>query len=159
MKKHVWTLAAAVALLLSAGQAEAQLRFGGQLSYGDAADLGVGARVEFGLENFFANLFGIASVDYFFYGCGSGTDCSWIEINPGAAIPIPLEGQAFAPYAGAGLGIRRWEVGSVSDTAIGLNLLGGLKFPAEGRRWTPFAEARVGIGTYGQFVISGGVLF
>lgn len=163
MKKTLLTLAVTAVLALSAGQADAQLRFGGQLSFGSESDFGIGARTEFGLESLYENLFGIASLDYFFIDCPSSASCSYIELNANAALPIPLEGSPLNPYVGAGLHLARAAVSvgdiSNSDSEIGLNLLAGSKFPAEGRRWTPFAELRLGISGGEQLVISGGILF
>lgn len=172
MKTWSWIAALALLLPLLATPAEAQVSFGPQVAWGDDTDLGVGARAEFGLadafgitEGPFAELYGMGTATYFFMDCGGGfgsdgVDCSYIEFNANGAVPFELEGSA-TPYAGAGLHLGRVSVSgggfSSSDTEIGLNLLGGVKFPLGGLQG--FGEAKLGLGGADQFVLAGGVLF
>ncbi|HUF11581.1 MAG TPA: hypothetical protein VMN78_00610 [Longimicrobiales bacterium] len=157
----------------AASPAEAQVGFGVQGSWGDDSDLGVGARVVAPVGHMItadggsvlAGLKAIGSFDWFFIDCPDGVDCSWIEINANGAVPLPLEG--FSPYVGAGLNIARISFESeeqgvpgafdVSDTEVGLNLLGGLDFPLGGLN--AFAEGRFELGGGEQFVVTVGVLF
>lgn len=161
------SLLATVGLLLATAlPAQAQIGFGGQVSFADDADLGVGVRATAPLGGFVSTDEGsvlagtmlIGSFDWFFPDCG-GADCSYWEINTNGAVPIPVEAN-FSPYAGAGLNIAHMSVdeGTIeeSDTEVGLNLLGGVTFPLAG--FSPFLEARLELGGGEQFVLSGGVL-
>lgn len=67
------------------------------------------------------------------------------------------ETRTFFPYLGGGLNIARVEAGTLEDTELGVNIVGGSKFDAEGV--TPFVEARVEIEGGEQFVLTGGFLF
>jgi hypothetical protein len=160
MVKKLVLLGCSALLLAVPSVVQAQVSFGPQLSWGSDSDLGVGARAVIGLPQVRPGLEAIISGDYFFIDCG-GADCSWIEVNANAAIPVPLS-PTLNTYVGAGLNIARVSVdvgppfGSVSNTEIGINVLGGLKFPAG--TVTPFAEARFSIGGGEQFVLTGGVL-
>lgn len=167
-----YALAAAVVLALGAQPADAQVRFGPQVSYADDFDLGVGARAEFGLGSLFgedgalADLTGMLAFDYYFPDCGSGFgdfDCSYWEINANVHYPLDL-GEGIAPYVGGGLNFARFSVdvdsgfGSfgASSSDIGLNALGGIKFMAGSL--AAGAEAKIELGGGEQFVIQGYVL-
>jgi opacity protein-like surface antigen len=172
MKK--WLLVAGTLALVSAvqvQQAEAQVLFGPQVAWGDDTDLGVGGRVEFGLGNMIsqegplASLFGMVTGTYFFMNCGAGVfgsdvDCSYIEFNANAGVPFTLE-SGLVLYGGTGLHVGRtsvsWQGYSDSNTEIGLNLLGGVKYALSG--FNTFAEAKLGLGGASQFMLQAGVLF
>lgn len=163
-----WRVFAAVAAALVIGTADAQAQaFGVQGSWGDDTDFGIGARLELGLPNLLtsegplSNTFLIGSFDYFFPDCGGfGTDvdCSFWELNGNLAVPITSS--TIDPYAGAGLNIARASVESgtfeASDTEVGLNLLGGLRFSLGGA--SAFGEGRFVLGGSEQFVLTLGVL-
>lgn len=156
----MFLVAGAVMALALPTRGEAQTLLGPQLSWGSDSDLGIGGRVMFGLPQVTAGLEGIVSADYFFVDCGEGVDCSWFEINANGAYNLAAE--SLHPYVGAGLNVTRVSVdldgfGDGSDTEVGINLLGGLKFP--GTSITPFAEARLTVGGGEQFVLTGGILF
>lgn len=71
---------------------------------------------------------------------------------------FPVEGN-FTPYAGAGIGITSIEVGDVSDSDTGINLVGGAEFEV-GKSFTPFAQAQVTLGgDADRFGLTGGLLF
>ena len=148
--KKVLLLAGAVMLLALPTQSYAQ--FGVQASWGSDSDFGLGARAALAVPSVHRGFEAILSADYFFIDCD---DCSYIEINANGALNLASE--SLNPYVGAGLNIARGAVGDFSNTEVGLNLLGGLKFP--GASMTPFAEARLTVGGGEQFVITGGILF
>lgn len=166
--RQVRSLLAAVALLaLGATAADAQ-RFGAQISWGDKSDLGVGVRGEWDFSNkmttqgAFSRAFIIGQFDYYFIECASGASCTYLEINPSLAVPFTMTGSSLKPYAGAGLriGYNSVSAGGFSDsnTDLGLNLLGGLKFGLGGM--DAFSEARLGLGgDVEQFALSFGLLF
>lgn len=158
----------------AAGSLEAQ-RFGVQGNWSDDFDFGVGGRVELPLPNLLtsegalANTFLIGSFDYFFPDCGDSFggfdfDCSYWEINAGLAVPIVSS--SIDPYVGAGLNLARFSSefesdlpgvdDDASETEVGLNLLGGLRFPLGGL--SAFGEARLELGGGEQFVLTFGVL-
>ncbi|HSJ13193.1 MAG TPA: hypothetical protein VK939_02185 [Longimicrobiales bacterium] len=162
-----WGVVLGMVAMLGAGasNAEAQ-RIGVQGNWSDDFDLGIGARVELNLPNLLtsegplANTFLIGSFDYFFPDCPADLDCSYWEINGNLAVPFAVSG--LSPYAGAGLNIARIDVGledsdfSGSDTEIGLNLLGGLRFPIGGV--SAYGEARLELGGGEQFVLTFGAM-
>ena len=175
-KWNIVPVAFAAALFVAA-PAQAQIAFGPQVSWGSDSDLGVGARVEVPVggmitgdsESVLAALKFIGSGDYFFVDCGDSenVDCSWIELNANAAVPLPLEG--FSPYVGGGLNFTMVSVEfddevcpagadcDSSNSEVGLNVLGGLSFPLGGMN--AFAEGRFELGGGEQFVLSAGILF
>ena len=158
-------VAVSLASTVAAGSAHAQ-RFGGQLSWGSDTDLGLGARAEFNLTNVmaktgpFSRAFIVTQFDYYFVDCPAGADCSYWELNPTLAVPIPATN--LRPYLGAGLNIAHASVdipgfGGGSDTETGVNLLGGLKFNLGGAE--AFSEARISLGGGEQLALSFGFLF
>jgi hypothetical protein len=153
------SLIAVAVLAFGAANAEAQ-RFGGQVSWADDADLGLGARVEIPValssEGILAGTYIIGSFDYFFIDCD---ECSYMEFNGNFAAPIGTS--SLRPYVGAGLNMARSSVDvldeSISDTEMGLNLLGGIKFGLGSL--SSYAEARMELGGGEQFVLTFGILF
>lgn len=157
-----WRVFAAVSAALVIGSADANAQaFGIQGSWGDDTDLGIGARLELGLPNLLtsqgplSNTFLIGSFDWFFPDfCDNIDDCSYYEFNANLAVPITAS--TIDPYAGAGLNIARMSVLDASDTEVGLNLLGGLRFNLGGA--SAFGEGRFVLGGSEQFVLTLGVL-
>jgi hypothetical protein len=147
-------------LMIGTADAEAQA-FGVQGSWGDETDFGIGARLELGLPDVFttepplSNTFLIGSFDYFFPEfCDGFDDCSYWELNANLAVPITAT--SIDPYAGLGLNIGRASFADESDSEVGLNLLGGLRFALGGL--SAFGEGRFVLGGSEQFVLSLGVL-
>jgi opacity protein-like surface antigen len=143
-------------------------RFGAQINWGEDWDLGIGARIEFPLglqaDGILSRAFAIGSFDYYFPDCGGidEVDCSFFEINLNGAVPLTAEG--FNPYVGGGLNIARFSVdiagdtaGGGSDTEVGLNLLGGLRFLIG--TIAAFAEAKFVVNGAEQLAVTFGVLF
>lgn len=157
-------LGIAMALAISAGNVQAQ-RLGAQLSYGDDSDLGLGARLEVGVPNLFtstgalANTYFIGSFDYFFIDCD---ECTYWEINANLAVPVAASG--VDPYLGAGLNVAHFSVDfdsplsdEASDTEVGVNLLGGIRFPLG--NLSSFLEGRLELGGGEQLVLTFGIMF
>ncbi|MDX1577916.1 MAG: hypothetical protein R3266_05505 [Gemmatimonadota bacterium] len=144
------------------------VRVGGQVSFADDADFGIGPRLAIELPGVSEGLWLVGTFDYFFPDegfLGDGTDVDYWELNGNAIYTIRLpDAPNVEPYIGAGINIARFssqvetepEV-DVSDTNVGLNILGGLDFPLQG--FTPFVEARIEIDGGEQFVVTGGILF
>jgi hypothetical protein len=156
MMKRVMALIAVLAFAAgAAAELRAQVRFGGQLSFGDNADFGIGARLEYTPRRLIPNapVVSSASFDWFFPD-ERGVDYWELNYN----IAYQFQADALRPYAGGGLNLAHESGAGGSDTRLGLNLLGGLKFRTAGRL-APFVEARVELSGGEQFVITGGVLF
>lgn len=160
MKKTLMFVACSALLLAVPSAVEAQVSFGPQVAWADDADFGVGARVALGLPQVRPGVELHISGDYFFIDCPSGVDCSWIELNGNLHLPVPVSPD-LNTYVGGGLNIARVKYsvdgfGSASDSEIGINVLGGLKFPMAAL--TPFVEASFTIGGGEQFGIRAGFL-
>jgi opacity protein-like surface antigen len=159
MRKLRIGLVALSALVLGAGSAHAQ-RFGAQVNWAEDADLGLGARAELplglGSEGVLASTYLIGSFDYFF---PSNDNLNYFEFNANVAVPVD-PASALKPYVGTGLNMARWSVdspgGDNSNTDLGLNLLGGIKFALG--NLASFAEARLELGGGEQFVLTFGVI-
>lgn len=170
MKRSVLLAIAMVAA--TSAPAAAQAVFGPQISWGDDSDLGLGARFELPLSQLVTatdaespvnDMWIIGSFDYFFPGDEmDGMDLTYWEINANLAYPFEVEG--IRPYAGGGLNIAHAGVDfedntffpDASETEVGLNVLGGLKFLLG--ELDAFAEARIELGGGEQFVLSAGIL-
>lgn len=168
MRKVYRTLAlAAVAAFIPAvahAQGVKPFHFGVQGDFEtDGSNFGVGGRVEYGLATMVPSLtnFRVAgSFDYFFVGSGVTL---W-ELNANALTDIPMSSSPLNLYIGAGLNYAHASVdlggafGTVSNSDVGLNVLGGLRFKNMGSM-TPFVEARFELGGGENFIITGGLLF
>jgi len=126
-------------------------------SYAEDADFGVGLRYENDLNKLISsmspNVHFIIGADYFFPG--DPVD-SYAELNLNLSYQFGDMRRAIGPYFGGGLNLARLEAGPISDTEVGLNILGGLRFRSASRM-VPFVEVRYEIGGGEQFVISGGL--
>lgn len=167
-----WLIIAGAVLATGiAAPAAAQVQMGPQLSWGDDSDLGIGlrAQVDFGSfmkqnQSAVSRMTGVVRLDYFFPGCPSGVDCSYIELNADVQYPLDF-GTGFEPYVGGGLNFAHASnevdvpfVGTVSDSHsdVGLNVLGGARFAIG--HFTAFGEGRIELGGGEQFVLTFGVL-
>jgi Outer membrane protein beta-barrel domain len=159
------SLLAAVAglLLMLPAAANAQVRLGPQLSWGDDTDLGVGGRVLANVESLIHWDF-IGTFDVFFIDDNSNFDRSYWEANGNLAYNFRIaDAQSLAPYVGAGLNISRFSIEDRStgeerdNTDLGVNLFAGTQF--EGTSVTPFAEFRIVAEGAEQLVLTGGILF
>jgi hypothetical protein len=148
----VATLAVAGSLAGAPRDAGAQATFGAEALFGTDTDFGIGGRIHADLGTS-APLEFQAAFDLFF---PEGPAEYW-EINANLWYEIESAGGAVQPYLGGGLNIGHGSGGNgFSDTDLGLNLGGGVKFI--GRNTTPFIEGRFTVGGIEQFVIGGGVL-
>ncbi len=168
--RKLLTAASLVIMILAPTWLHAQVHLGGQLSFADDFDLGIGARATFGLPTP-APLEIVGTIDYFFPDDVPGVDISYWEINANLVYLFRIPAPSVTPYAGGGLNFSRIsanvdlsEFGGVevpgiaaSNSEMGLNLLGGARFNLGSL--TPFAELRFELGGGEQFVISGGALF
>ena len=172
-------LVVSLGLIFPAQPIQAQLAFGPQFAWGDDMDFGIGGRLDFDLAGPLAiddgplqNLFGSATGSYFFDDCPSRTpdtvDCGFIEFNGNANVPFTIGGSSADGYLGAGFHAARSSINTnvpddnsgfipVTDTEIGVNLLGGFKFPFSDL--TAFVEGKFGLVGVQQFILSAGILF
>jgi opacity protein-like surface antigen len=120
--------------------------------------VGLGARLRYDLGDIHEGLGAVGSFDFFFPGNDvPGVDVSYWELNANATYDIPVQA-SIKPYAGAGLVFGHVSAGSVSDSKVGLNALGGINFKI-GEQLKAFVEAKFEIRSGSQFVVSGGVRF
>ena len=154
--------ACALLFILSPGALQAQVGLGGQLSWAEDFDFGIGARGTFGLPTTIP-LEIIGSVDYFFPESVPGASVTYWEANANIVYMFQIPASPIAPYAGGGLNLAYGSADlgipgvDASSTQVGLNILGGAKFnlgPV-----TPFGEMRFELNGGEQFVISAGALF
>ena len=159
MTKRVVALAVVLALAGGVAALPAQVRFGGQLSYGDNTHVGIGARLQYAPTSLFKNapIVSVASFDWFFPDEPPGVSLTAFEINYNVFYQFKVD--ALTPYAGGGLvlGYASSSPGG-SNTDLGINLGGGLQFKTAGRL-APFIEGRFELSAFEQFVITGGVVF
>ena len=162
MRKLI-TGACVALLILAPGAAQAQIGLGAQLNWGDDVDLGVGVRGTYTLPTTFP-LEVIGSFDYFFPSVGvSGIDVNYWEINANVVYLFSISSAVVAPYAGTGLNFAHASVSStefldtsVSDSEMGLNILGGAKFNLG--QVMPFGELRVELGGGEEFIFTAGAM-
>ena len=152
----------------TAGQSASQkaVWFGAHASYANESDLGLGARALWSVSGL-RRLGVITSLDYFFPSGSEGVvtvNAKHWEVNGNLAYHF---GRRWRPYAGPGLNVARRSAelaflgqpsGSATETALGLNLLGGVR-RVNGSKRQYFAEARYEVGGGEQFVVAAGVLF
>lgn len=160
---------AVLAVLCAAPAARAgDVAFGVQGSWGDSADLAVGARVIADLSGQKSGLSVVASFDYFFpgddgWGDFLGIDLKYWELN-GNLVYGFAKSSSVQPYVGTGLNYAHVSLTeseftgiSVSDSDVGINILGGLNFGSGRTKF--FAEAKFEAGGGEQFVVTGGIRF
>lgn len=160
MRKFLFTACALALLGFTASEANAQVSFGAHASWASDADLGIGARANFTLP--VENLTIVPTFDFHF-----PSNVNWMEISANAHYAFPLaDNPGLLPYAGGGLNHIRSKATismfgfseSVTSSATGLNLLGGVKFPQFGKL-VPFGELRYATAGAGQIYLTGGVNF
>jgi len=171
--RKLLTIGSLALLVLAPSALSAQINLGGQLSFADDYDIGLGARATFGLPTA-VPLEIITTADYFFPDGVTGIDISYWEINANLVYMFSIPSSIVAPYAGGGLNFAHASVstdlgalgidipgdypsfeGSQSD--LGLNLLGGAQFNLGS--FTPFGELRLELNGGEQVVFSAGALF
>ncbi|MDH3297934.1 MAG: porin family protein [Gemmatimonadota bacterium] len=149
------------ALFMLPATANAQVRLGPQLSWGDDTNLGIGGRVLANVGSMNQWDF-IGTFDVFFPDDSPTNDVSYWEANGNLAYNFRMpDAPALSPYVGIGLNIAHVsvdrETGDFDDTDLGINFFVGNQFEAGST--TPFAELRVVAEGASQVVLTGGILF
>ncbi|MGH7503734.1 MAG: hypothetical protein ACREL7_18565 [Longimicrobiales bacterium] len=162
MKKGSFVALTLALTLGYAVPAQAQVWFGPQLSWGDDFDLAIGGKIGAAIATLGSatsnNVDIMGSFDYFF-DC---EDCSYFEITGGGLYNFDI-GENIGPYAGAGLNYGRISIDEdisgvdLSDSEMGLALMGGLKFLLG--TLDADASARITLGGAEQAVLSFAILF
>jgi hypothetical protein len=160
--RHVLAAMAALMVAIPA-TANAQVRLGPELSWGDDTDLGVGVRLLANVESLEHWDF-IGTFDVFFIDDNANFDRSYWEINGNLAYNFRIEdAPGLSPYVGVGLNIARSSTEEVAtgtesdDTDLGINFFAGNQF--DGSSVTPFVEFRVVAEAAEQVVLTAGLLF
>jgi len=164
MGKKTFLTALAVMFLFGATQLSAQIRFGGQLNYGDDTDFGLGPRLVLD-DPALGEFRFIGSFDLYFPDSRSGVDADYWELNGNIVYDFEVKTSTkLTPYVGGGLNVAHASAkvstplpASSSNTDLGVNLMAGLEFGAG--RVRPFVELKVELEGGDQFVITGGILF
>ena len=120
MRKRFLVFAFLLCLVGTASEAQAQSRFGVQVSLADDFDLGLGARMALAPPAG-SPVRIMASFDWFFPD-QDGLD--YWELNGNIVYMIPVVNSSVAPYVGGGLNVAHLSVdvgilGSASDTELG----------------------------------------
>lgn len=154
---------ASLFLACTAATAEAQdsgggLHVGPQINFADDTDIGVGVRVSGDLGGY-PGWEIMGSFDLYF----PESDVDFWEINGNVIYNIDARSTTVFPYAGGGLNVAHASFdggpgNGGSDTEIGLNVLGGVKFATDGPL-TPYAELRGTVDGSDQLVVTAGILF
>lgn len=142
-----------------------EVKLGGQVTFGDDADFGLGPRAQLSLPWIAPGIWVAGSFDYFFPDSGLGDpggDYDYRELNLNVLADISLDRVTnLVPYAGAGLNVAWEKVPSngregVPERLYGLNVIAGFRFPLVG--FTPFVEARYELEGGEQLLVAGGIL-
>lgn len=160
------SLIALLVIVLDAAPLAAQgFKVGGQVTFGDDADFGIGPRVEVALPWITSGLRAAASFDYFFPDSGLGDpggDFDYRELNVNVIGDISVPSVTnLIPYAGAGLNVA-WEsipsdgMEGIEERLFGMNVIAGFRFPLVG--FTPYVEARYELEGGQQLLVAGGIL-
>lgn len=142
-----------------------EFKVGGQVTFGDDADFGIGPRAQVSLPWISPGIRVAGSFDYFFPDSGLGDpggDYDYRELNFNVLGDISLPRVTnLVPYVGGGMNVA-WEsipvdgMEGAEERLFGLNVMAGFRFPLVG--FTPFVEARYEIKGGRQLLVAGGIL-
>lgn len=142
-----------------------EVKVGGQVTFGDDADFGIGPRVQMSLPWIAPGIRVAGSFDYFFPDSGLGDpggDYDYRELNFNVLGDLSFPDVTnLVPYVGGGLNVA-WEsvpadgVEGPEERLFGMNVVAGFRFPLDG--FTPFVEARYELEGGQQLLVAGGIL-
>ena len=157
MRTHIAAAVAAALCLTATGlAAQSAPRLGGQMSFAQDVNAGLGARLELPLAPR-QDLRLESEFDYFF----PNSPLRYWEFNGDLAWGLRLADTRLSLYLGGGLnvahsGLRGFP--SSGNTDLGANLLVGLRIPTSSHV-TPYVELRPEFGGGNRLVLSTGVMF
>ncbi len=153
------------AVLFGTPLAAQEVKAGGQITFGDDADFGIGPRAQMSLPWIGRGIRVAASFDYFFPDSGLGDpggDYDYRELNLNVLGDLSFPDVTnLVPYIGGGMNLA-WEsvpadgVEVTAERLFGMNLVAGFRFPLVG--FTPFVEARYELEGGRQLLVAGGIL-
>jgi hypothetical protein len=160
---HRFATLLALALMIPVG-ASAEIDFGGQLLYGDDADLAVGGRIEIDTPELLEGSRIGLEFNWFFPDDPPGADLTFWTANMNWLQQIGPDGgdESVSYYLGAGLNFAYAGVsfdggGDDSEKDLGVNMLGGLQVPFGPVKG--FGELKITIAGSEQYTLGIGVLF
>lgn len=157
MRMRMMVVTAALALLPAALAAQGPPRLGGEISFAQQDNAGLGVRLEQPLTaRRDGDLRLLVAFDYFF----PDSPLNYWELNTDLGWGFGVGG-GLEMYAGGGLNMARSSLSGVvgsGESDIGLNLILGLKIPTASR-FTPFVEVRPELGGGNRVVLTTGILF
>ena len=142
-----------------------EIQIGGQVTFGDDADFGIGPRAQMSLPWIDPGIRVAASYDYFFPDSGfapPGGDYDYRELNFNVIGDVSFPSVTnFVPYIGGGVNLAWKSVPSdgmegPEERLYGMNLVAGFRFAVAG--FTPFVEARYELEGGQQLLVAGGIL-
>ncbi len=141
MGKRLSGVVAFAVLAMTPSLSQGQATLGPTLAWGDSnLDLGIGATLQAPLPELGAGL-GLMADFIIFFPDGPA---DYFEFNGNLTYDFPLANSTAVPFALAGLNFgRKSGGGSNSDTEIGLNLGGGIRFDAGSFRPTVGAKFEI----------------
>ena len=157
MRTHVAAALAALCLSATSLAAQTAPRVGGQMSFAQDVNAGLGLRLDLPLSARGQDLRLMTAFDYFF----PNSPVRYWEVNGNLAWGVGLADTRLRLYLGGGLNIARAGLQGVpgsGNTSLGANLLVGLRIPTSSHV-TPYVELRPEFGGGNRLVLSTGFLF
>ena len=157
MRTQVAAAVAALCLSTTALAAQSAPRLGGQMSFAQDVNAGLGVRLDVPVASRGQDLRLMTAFDYFF----PNSPFRYWEFNADLAWGLRLADTRLSLYVGGGLNMARTSVEGIpgsGNTDLGANLLIGLRIPTTSRL-TPYVELRPEFGGGNRLVLSTGVIF
>ena len=158
MRTHTAALVAALTLFPVALAAQGAPHLGGQVSFAQSENAGLGLRLDQPLTpQRMGDLQLLVAFDYFF----PNAPVNYWELNTDLAWGFGLPASRMRLYVGGGLNMARTSFSGVPGSArsdVGVNLLAGIRIPTS-TGFTPFFEVRPELGGGNRFVVTTGVMF
>lgn len=158
MRMHVMAAVAALCLAPAGLAAQGAPRLGGQLSFAQDANAGLGLRLEQPLVPFWSRDLRLdLAFDYYF----PDQPINYWEFNGDLAWGFPVSSSRLTVYVGSGFNLARSSINGRPGTGVtdlGMNLLVGMRIPTT-TRVTPYIELRPELGGGNRLVLTAGLLF
>ncbi len=158
MRMRMMPITALLAVVPAALLAQGPPRLGGEVSFAQQDNAGLGLRLEQPLTPMRdGDMRLLVAFDYFF----PDSPLNYWELNTDLSWGFGVGGSSLVVYAGGGLNLARSSLSGVpgsGESDVGLNLILGLKIPTASR-FTPFVEVRPELGGGNRVVLTTGILF